>query len=540
MFLNSDPTPIPETFAAYFARYLGARKGYHLVGHLFPQLVAGKVDSLLFRQRGKSCTALAILHCDSHSEKGVSLTASEAEALAEACLEYFGLAGRTDFSVTLKIYDIGPGIIGPTSIARLNSDDAKKRASGVSVQRWMLDTKTCLAWTSNWLAGLTSKAAIEHLLQSPRLDLAERPRAIATITRPAFFTYGLMVLLIAVFWAEVTFGLERAGPGMLVSLRTLVALGGVNRAFVILGGEWWRLFTAPLLHLDMGHLLSNLVAIFLIGRLLEPLVGWRWMAAIFTFSALCGSLVSIAINAPGLICIGASGGAVGLFAASLVATYRIPAGGRRKWLIGQSIFGLVTTFLPVVTGDPKGIHIDFGAHLGGLIGGVAISLVLLALWPGDIERPKRPNLAVAIPILFFLIATGSLAPIRLSYAQQSLAQELLAPDWPSTEADMEAQAPGLVLKYPHDPRARLADAVVLLRKNEVSQAEADLRAGLSEKELLSEVLGPDIQERLLVMLAATLDGEGKTLEARAIARPACGIENTGFLAKVLSERSLCS
>src|SRR5258708_10038483 len=70
--------------------------------------------------------------------------------------------------------------------------------------------------------------------------------ALSQKTRIPFLSLALVLVLTAIFAAELKYGVE-APRGGTPSLRTLVALGGLSRE-LFLSGEGWPLFTAPLLH----------------------------------------------------------------------------------------------------------------------------------------------------------------------------------------------------------------------------------------------------------------------------------------------------
>src|SRR3954471_8819404 len=93
-----------------------------------------------------------------------------------------------------------------------------------------------------------------------------------------FVTFGLIVALGLIFWAELIFAVRPDGnfaPGM----RSLAAFGGLSGALVFQSGEWWRVFTAPMLHGNLGHILGNSLALLFAGWILERVIGHAWFAA---------------------------------------------------------------------------------------------------------------------------------------------------------------------------------------------------------------------------------------------------------------------
>ena len=114
-----------------------------------------------------------------------------------------------------------------------------------------------------------------------------------------------------------------------VDVGTLFAMGGANSGAILNDGQWYRLLTAALLHADALHLLFNGVALGLAGYLLEALIGPAWLVVLFFLGALGGSLMGLAVNSAEVVSVGASGAVMGLLAAALVASLRLPRGQER-------------------------------------------------------------------------------------------------------------------------------------------------------------------------------------------------------------------
>ncbi|MDN6814165.1 MAG: rhomboid family intramembrane serine protease, partial [Corynebacterium variabile] len=55
------------------------------------------------------------------------------------------------------------------------------------------------------------------------------------------------------------------------------------------GHEWWRLVTSALVHLNIAHLLLNMLLVVLLGRELERAYGTRTVAASMLLCAVGGS-----------------------------------------------------------------------------------------------------------------------------------------------------------------------------------------------------------------------------------------------------------
>ena len=531
--------PAKETFAAYFAKYLIARQGYQPLAPPEAAELVDQCDFVLTKSDGVTFAIVAIVDREADPQKIVALSSYAVDGIAKACLRYAGTVNRAQMPASVSVYEIGPGAISPESIARLTPYRPESRFSKAISAAWALDPASGQAWTNmSGLAGYFRRRSLEKLLRAPRLSQAELvPAPVREIAAPGrpLVTYALLALLAVLFACEQVFGLDATGGSMTPSIRSLVALGGVSRTLVVDLGEWWRIFTAPLLHGGFLHLAFNGLALFLVGRLLERLVGPAWFAGLFAVSAIGGSLMSLMVNPANIVGIGASGGIVGLFAASLVVAIRVPSGILRTRLVAGAIQSLIPALIPFLNAATSGAQIDYGAHFGGAVAGVLAAFAMLPLWPADRPRPRLEGLAALVAAAFFAVAAGSLLPIVHNYRQQSL----LAPDIPADRAAQMARADDLVRDYPHDPRARLVRAIKALRSNDVAGAQEDLRAGLSETELLQKALAPDTEHWIRALLAATLAEEGKADEGRDIARPVCASEKSGAIHDLVASRSLC-
>ncbi len=380
---------------------------------------------------------------------------------------------------------------------------------------------------------------LRRLLTQPRLTDADLVPGVVSEDMGRFpvLTAIILVALVAVFAGEVLFPIAPWTGTLKADIRTLVAFGGVNRNLVLGQGQWWRLATAPLLHGDALHIIFNGWALWLIGRLSERLMGPAWFGAVFAVSALSGSALSIVVNPANLLSIGASGAIVGLFAASFTLSFRVPAGALRTSLQSRTIGTLAPALIPFLSSSHGGT-IDYGAHGGGAAGGLVMGLVMLAIWPKTLRRPRFGIAAGAVAICCLGLAVASAVPDLANYRTVSLVQNLFEP-FPKTDAEARDRSPAMIAAKPHDPRARFAHALALIAVHDLGGAETELRTGLAEKDLLGLIDAPHYEDRMRIVLGAVLKDENRVDEALAAAGPACQAETTGQLHEALTKTQLC-
>lgn len=138
----------------------------------------------------------------------------------------------------------------------------------------------------------------------------------------------------------------------------------------IRNGEYYRLFSGMFMHGNIMHLFLNCYSIYIIGSQIESFLGrWKYVV-IYFFSGLTGALLSMTLNGA-IPSIGASGAIFGLMGALLYFGYyyRVYLGNVVKTQILPIILlNLAVGFLSS--------GVDNYAHIGGLIGGIIITIAL--------------------------------------------------------------------------------------------------------------------------------------------------------------------
>jgi rhomboid protease GluP len=206
---------------------------------------------------------------------------------------------------------------------------------------------------------------------------------------------GWVLLTIAYFWLS-----EARGDLRIVGMTEGAAL---NR------GEWWRLFTATLLHADLAHLAMNAVfALVLLGLAMGRFGTGIGLLATYLAGA-GGNLASWLVHGETLHGLGASGvvmGALGLLAVPSVA--RLRQNPRAiKMFVGGIIGGLMLFVLLGLNPEPR---TDVVAHLGGFVAGLMLGAGS-ALVPKLAQRPFA-NLAAGLLFTAMVVLTWALALTR--------------------------------------------------------------------------------------------------------------------------------
>jgi rhomboid protease GluP len=362
---------------------------------------------------------------------------------------------------------------------------------------------------------------------------------LAEFTLP-WLTLALLAVLVGIFALENVFAIPPSAP-MQPSVGTLFAMGGISRIAVQSDGEWYRLFTAPLLHANFAHILGNGVALLFGGWFLERLVGRLWFFAFFVVGALGGALVSLAVMPPSLISVGASGALMGLFAALFISSFRTAlASHERVRLQINSMRFLIPSLFPLFS-SPSTEHIDYGAHVGGALSGAVLAAVLLKFWPPMERIPQLRKVAAGISIAGAILFVVSAGIAVANYPKYDIAVIPNA-ELPKTVADRRAHAADLAKRYPGDPRSHLFLGDALDAANDKAGAERELRLALATAQAHAVIFGPQVEASRAV-LALFLAQQGKRNEAKDIAGPACSSlakkPAAEKLLKLLTDQHLC-
>jgi membrane associated rhomboid family serine protease len=181
----------------------------------------------------------------------------------------------------------------------------------------------------------------------------------------AIVTKVILGINVAVFLLALTGGAAQ-GWLALVGQPTFFA-PEVGEATGVAGGAYWRLITAAFLHTQFWHIAVNMISLWVLGPMLETLLGRLRFAALYLVSALAGSAVAYAFTPPNVAIVGASGAIFGLFGATIVMARRMQADMRM--------------FIPVIVVNIV-LNVVFSSalswqgHLGGFVAGFALGAIL--------------------------------------------------------------------------------------------------------------------------------------------------------------------
>jgi membrane associated rhomboid family serine protease len=233
---------------------------------------------------------------------------------------------------------------------------------------------------------------------------------------PPYVTYAILAVTIVIGVTEL-FGPARLGNDILKLLA--LTKGGVEHS------EYWRLLTVVLVHDPSSflHLAFNMYALYIIGPIVEALYGPVRYTLIYLVAAAAGSTASFVFSHAS-VAVGASGAIFGLFSVLLVSNVvHKPLLTRNARSMTQQIGFLIVINLFLGFVIP---NIDVSAHLGGLVAGAWLGLVIVpkgatlrSFWtpaPGQHTSTGPPILLQAagvvalVAVIVIGVAVGPVSP----------------------------------------------------------------------------------------------------------------------------------
>ncbi len=257
--------------------------------------------------------------------------------------------------------------------------------------------------------------------QPPDRETLRFARAI--VDRPYKFTIIFLVtnfFLFLLMWQSSGLSFSVLG---LFPYEVLVAYGAKLNSLVR-EGQWWRLVTPMFLHVNLLHLLVNMYSLWIVGPYVEKLYGSAkfvlfWVATgiaavVASYFAVVSPDVMMKFGVLGRFLLktqdepsaGASGALFGLvgvlFVFGIKFRHELPEGFKRAFGTGLLPMIMLNLFIGYIG---RGF-IDNAAHLGGLISGGALALIV------DYRRPgERAGVAIVWRVLQF----AALAVVAVSF-----------------------------------------------------------------------------------------------------------------------------
>lgn len=241
----------------------------------------------------------------------------------------------------------------------------------------------------------------------PGIDEQERAHhrfAVAFFSRAAPLSYVLIAVNILIFLAMFLMPNGTSDPAVIIAF-------GAKTNELLKQGDWYRLVTPIFIHAGFLHLFSNSYALWSVGPHVERLYGSARFLLIYLLAGIggvIGSFIGQEMMGKGATpSVGASGAIFGLFGVLAIFGYKyrheLPPEFRRAF--GSGVFPVIAINLFIGFTIP---FIDNGAHIGGLLTGAILTLVVPYVSPGNerISRTGLATLAVCVALIGYCFAAA--------------------------------------------------------------------------------------------------------------------------------------
>lgn len=230
---------------------------------------------------------------------------------------------------------------------------------------------------------------------------------------------------------------QHLAPG---DYQTVTFRATINPVSIQQSGEWWRLFTATLMHADVlyaMHLLFNTLALVVLGTYVQRMTNASLVPIIFVVCAFGGAILStIYISCVPYLpfvsdeisnSLGASGGVLGLlgfmFWLVLMRRKRLPYEFR--------IFVYHNMIRIAILGGCLFFAVDHGGHLGGFIVGLFCGMIYEPFHRGKWSVPWTPVKSILTAASFAVVLFGFACCIDVFYFESKyLIAKLPLIPWP--------------------------------------------------------------------------------------------------------------
>ncbi|MGH3438408.1 MAG: rhomboid family intramembrane serine protease [Sciscionella sp.] len=160
--------------------------------------------------------------------------------------------------------------------------------------------------------------------------------------------------------------------------------------YAVAGGQWWRIITSGFIHYGPIHIAMNMIALWIIGRDMETVLGRLRYIVVYVLSLIGGGVAVFLFNNPHGLVAGASGAVFGLMGGVVIACYRLKISPRTALMV--IAVNLVFSFsIP---------GISWLGHLGGLVVG---ALATVGMLYAPVAKRKPIQLATVIGLFVLLV-----------------------------------------------------------------------------------------------------------------------------------------
>ena len=186
-------------------------------------------------------------------------------------------------------------------------------------------------------------------------------------------------------------------------------------------GQAFRWFTSQFVHVDINHVLSNMLLFFVLSMWMEIKYGTARIVVVWFVSILGAGFLSAAIESPCVQVVGASGGVsglVGLFIADMVLNFETVTRPIMRCVSAAILLGYFG-YSAITNKQSSNI-----SHAGGLLCGLLPSFLILPNLKSERWEAALPLVGVLCVLGFFVVLPVWLYTVRFDGVIERCAAEL--------------------------------------------------------------------------------------------------------------------
>lgn len=193
---------------------------------------------------------------------------------------------------------------------------------------------------------------------------------------------------------------------MCIGISNTFQLAGINYEYITVNHEYRRLISYMFIHADFEHLVGNMVALFLFGKLVEQRLGSLRMAIIYFGSGIGAGFLSMEIAhklhpESTRFAAGASGAVFGIMCAAVFLRIM----GRKNAERRDMIIAIALVIGYAI--HSAGGNVDIYGHIGGaIVGGILAFALNVKKWQGFIENQFCKILAILATVVLCVVGVG--------------------------------------------------------------------------------------------------------------------------------------
>ncbi|MCI6271776.1 MAG: rhomboid family intramembrane serine protease [Erysipelotrichaceae bacterium] len=210
-------------------------------------------------------------------------------------------------------------------------------------------------------------------------------------------TYSVIALCLFVYFLIHIFSNIYNG-----SIETSIIFGAYYK-ILIMSKEYFRLLSYGFVHIDFFHLLLNLISLYNLGVILEPIFGRVKFLITLILSIIAGGFFTYILS-NNVLMVGISGGLYGLF--GLLLVYYFYSGAYKKFnmkFISVIFVNVIINFIP---------NIAVYSHIGGFIIGLLLGIYYIN---NKNYKNLKFNSLISLVIVFIVLIFNfiNVKPIKL-------------------------------------------------------------------------------------------------------------------------------